>query len=141
MPHLKHTETRYVSTSLDITLTHKQQPIPVTALVKCKMQDNLEFCQWFKKFWDEHFPGGEYDAVGRRSGAGGVGVTAAPSSAGPTPRTSSAAGTRRPAKLSGGGVSSAAADAQIESLNAQMGDLKINFDSLEKVRVGVFGNH
>ncbi|EOR01205.1 Microtubule integrity protein mal3 [Wallemia ichthyophaga EXF-994] len=104
------------------------------ALVKCKMQDNLEFCQWFKKFWDEHFPGGEYDAVGRRSGAPGAAVSATPSSGGPTPRTSSAAGTRRPAKLSGGGVSSAAADAQIESLNAQMGDLKINFDSLEKER-------
>ncbi|TIA83323.1 hypothetical protein E3P98_00902 [Wallemia ichthyophaga] len=120
--------------SKSIPLTPPIQPIPVTALVKCKMQDNLEFCQWFKKFWDEHFPGGEYDAVGRRSGAPGAAVSATPSSGGPTPRTSSAAGTRRPAKLSGGGVSSAAADAQIESLNAQMGDLKINFDSLEKER-------
>ncbi|TIB06659.1 hypothetical protein E3P96_00206 [Wallemia ichthyophaga] len=120
--------------STSIPLTPPIQPIPVTALVKCKMQDNLEFCQWFKKFWDEHFPGGEYDAVGRRSGAPGAAVSATPSSGGPTPRTSSAAGTRRPAKLSGGGLSSAAADAQIESLNAQMGDLKINFDSLEKER-------
>ncbi|TIB65007.1 hypothetical protein E3P78_00907 [Wallemia ichthyophaga] len=120
--------------SKSIPLTPPIQPIPVTALVKCKMQDNLEFCQWFKKFWDEHFPGGEYDAVGRRSGAPGAAVSATPSSGGPTPRTSSAAGTRRPAKLSGGGLSSAAADAQIESLNAQMGDLKINFDSLEKER-------
>ncbi|TIA73793.1 hypothetical protein E3P91_01223 [Wallemia ichthyophaga] len=120
--------------SKSIPLTPPIQPIPVTALVKCKMQDNLEFCQWFKKFWDEHFPGGEYDAVGSRSGAPGAAVSATPSSGGPTPRTSSAAGTRRPAKLSGGGLSSAAADAQIESLNAQMGDLKINFDSLEKER-------
>lgn len=35
------------------------------------MQDNLEFTQWLKKFWDAEWPGEEYDAVGRRGGAGG----------------------------------------------------------------------
>ena len=30
------------------------------------MQDNLEFVQWLKKFWNENFPGGEYDAMSRR---------------------------------------------------------------------------
>ncbi|ROT36069.1 EB1-like domain-containing protein [Sodiomyces alkalinus F11] len=44
------------------------KPIPVTALVKCKMQDNLEFLQWTKKFWDLNFPDHEYDAVARRKG-------------------------------------------------------------------------
>jgi len=29
------------------------------------MQDNLEFAQWLKKFWDANAPGGEYDAQGR----------------------------------------------------------------------------
>ncbi|EIM24027.1 hypothetical protein WALSEDRAFT_30798 [Wallemia mellicola CBS 633.66] len=111
----------------------RSKPIPVTALVKCKMQDNLEFCQWFKKFWDEHFPGGEYDAAGRRAGAPGAAATTAPST-GSAPRTSSSAGTRRPAKLSGGGAPSAAAEAQIEALGTQMNDLKLNFDSLEKER-------
>jgi RP/EB family microtubule-associated protein len=43
--------------------------IPVESLVKCKMQDNLEFLQWTKKFWDQYYPGGEYDAVGRRKGS------------------------------------------------------------------------
>jgi hypothetical protein len=33
------------------------------------MQDNLEFLQWIKKFWDQHYPGGDYDAVGRRKGS------------------------------------------------------------------------
>ena len=33
--------------------------------VRCKMQDNLEFLQWFKKYWDTHSRGEEYDAVGR----------------------------------------------------------------------------
>lgn len=42
--------------------------VPIDRLVKCKMQDNLEFLQWCKKFWDQYFPGGEYDANGRRGG-------------------------------------------------------------------------
>ncbi|KPM36059.1 hypothetical protein AK830_g10504 [Neonectria ditissima] len=44
------------------------KPIPVAALVKCKMQDNLEFLQWTKKFWDLNFPDHDYDAVARRKG-------------------------------------------------------------------------
>ncbi|KAG8871014.1 hypothetical protein FRB98_001120, partial [Tulasnella sp. 332] len=49
---------------------HKvDKPIPVDKLVKCKMQDNLEFLQWIRRFWDQNSPGGEYDAVGRRKGA------------------------------------------------------------------------
>ncbi|KAL1840196.1 hypothetical protein VTJ49DRAFT_726 [Mycothermus thermophilus] len=49
---------------------HKiDRQIPVEQLVKCKMQDNLEFLQWTKRFWDQYYPGGEYDAVGRRKGS------------------------------------------------------------------------
>ncbi|KAM5351212.1 hypothetical protein ACJ41O_003935 [Fusarium nematophilum] len=44
------------------------KPIPVSGLVKCKMQDNLEFLQWTKRFWDLNFPDHEYDAVSRRKG-------------------------------------------------------------------------
>ncbi|KAL6404119.1 EB1-like domain-containing protein [Ilyonectria robusta] len=44
------------------------KPIPVSALVKCKMQDNLEFLQWTKRFWDLNFPDHDYDAVARRKG-------------------------------------------------------------------------
>ncbi|KAG0278526.1 hypothetical protein BGZ95_003795 [Linnemannia exigua] len=43
--------------------------IPIDRLMKCKMQDNLEFLQWAKKFWDQNFPGEYYDAAARR-GAG-----------------------------------------------------------------------
>ncbi|OAA58481.1 microtubule associated protein [Niveomyces insectorum RCEF 264] len=46
------------------------KPIPVEALVKCRMQDNLEFLQWSKRYWDQHYPGGDYDAVARRKAAG-----------------------------------------------------------------------
>jgi RP/EB family microtubule-associated protein len=42
-----------------------KQPIPVDKLVKCKMQDNLEFLQWLKKYWDVHARGESYDAAGR----------------------------------------------------------------------------
>lgn len=39
-----------------------------------KFQDNLEFLQWMKKFWDANFPGGRYDAMGRRKGGGAMGI-------------------------------------------------------------------
>lgn len=42
--------------------------VPVERLVKCRFQDNLEFLQWVKKYWDMYFPGGSYDAVSRRKG-------------------------------------------------------------------------
>jgi RP/EB family microtubule-associated protein len=44
--------------------------IPVERLVKCKFQDNIEFLQWMKKYWDQFYPGGSYDALGRRKNAG-----------------------------------------------------------------------
>jgi RP/EB family microtubule-associated protein len=44
------------------------RPINIEKLVKCKMQDNLEFLQWAKKFWDQNYPGGDYDALARRKG-------------------------------------------------------------------------
>jgi RP/EB family microtubule-associated protein len=91
------------------------RPIHIEKLVKCKMQDNLEFLQWTKKFWDQNFPGGDYDAAGRRKGApaeiGGnpkppiranVGNTAA--KRGTTPTVGGAARTRTPL---GGGNSAA----------------------------------
>ena len=60
-----------------------ERPVPVESLVKCKMQDNLEFLQWSKRYWDQYYPGGDYDALARRKGAG-----SAPS-AGPAPVSSS----------------------------------------------------
>jgi len=40
----------------------------VDRLIKLKFQENLEFLQWVKKCWDSTFPGGHYDAIGRRGG-------------------------------------------------------------------------
>ncbi|KAG0282896.1 hypothetical protein BGZ96_012728 [Linnemannia gamsii] len=43
--------------------------VPTERLMKCKMQDNLEFLQWIKKFWERNFPGDHYDAAARRGAA------------------------------------------------------------------------
>ena len=34
--------------------------------MKGRFQDNFEFIQWFKKFFDANYDGSEYDAVGAR---------------------------------------------------------------------------
>lgn len=71
--------------------------VPVERLVKCKFQDNLEFLQWFKKYWDSNFPGHEYNAVERRKGqqvAAGAGPGA--------PRPGSAATSGGPASSRAG---------------------------------------
>jgi len=89
---------------------HKvDKSVPVTRLVKCKMQDNLEFTQWLKRFWDSSFPGGEYDAVGRRGGSGGGGGHGSTGSSGSAghfggpPRNTE----RPPASGGGGGLGGA----------------------------------
>uniref|UniRef100_A0A3P8SMY4 Microtubule-associated protein, RP/EB family, member 3a n=1 Tax=Amphiprion percula TaxID=161767 RepID=A0A3P8SMY4_AMPPE len=42
--------------------------IPVEKLVKGKFQDNFEFVQWFKKFFDANYDGKEYDPLLARQG-------------------------------------------------------------------------
>lgn len=42
------------------------QIIPIDKLVKGRFQDNFEFLQWFKKFFDANYDGREYDAYGAR---------------------------------------------------------------------------
>lgn len=42
--------------------------IPVDKLVKGKFQDNFEFVQWFKRFFDANYDGSEYDALDMRGG-------------------------------------------------------------------------
>ncbi|ETE67160.1 Microtubule-associated protein RP/EB family member 2, partial [Ophiophagus hannah] len=42
--------------------------IPVEKLVKGRFQDNLDFIQWFKKFFDANYDGKEYDPVEARQG-------------------------------------------------------------------------
>lgn len=44
------------------------QIIPVERLSKARFQDNFEFVQWFKKFFDANYDMHEYDAVASRFG-------------------------------------------------------------------------
>lgn len=94
------------------------------SLTKCRMQDNLEFLQWVKKYWDQHYPGGEYDAVNRRKASGapsaapGAGPRApsAGSRRGITPTTGAAArGPRVAAAAAGGGAATAALQQEVST--------------------------
>src|ERR1700710_607531 len=68
------------------------------------MQDNLEFLQWSKRYWDQYFPGGDYDAVARRRGSG-----APPPSSAPASRTSAGTARRGTTPTTGGRVAKAGA--------------------------------
>lgn len=115
--------------------------IPVERLVKCKFQDNLEFLQWIKKYWDTFYPGGSYDANARRAGA----------TAGPVKTVSGGGSTRtmpqkRTAALpsSVGRVAPASYDnsqsaSMMIELTKQVEDLKVTVDGLEKERDFYFG--
>ncbi|CAP94279.1 hypothetical protein N7519_002664 [Penicillium mononematosum] len=109
------------------------KPIPVQSLTKCRMQDNLEFIQWVKKYWDQHYPGGEYDAVGRRKASG------APASVGgPTSRAPSAGSARRGVTPTGGAVrprvGGAASGAATAALQQEISTQKEAIAGLEKER-------
>jgi RP/EB family microtubule-associated protein len=112
-----------------------EKPIPVQQLSKCRMQDNLEFLQWTKRYWDQHYPGGDYDAVGRRKGSGAP----APSATGTRSGASSSAGaTRRGATPTTGAVrprvSAAAGGASTAALQQEIATQKEAIAGLEKER-------
>lgn len=44
------------------------QQVPTQKLIKGKFQDNFEFLQWFKKFFDANYEEREYDALAARFG-------------------------------------------------------------------------
>lgn len=94
------------------------------------MQDNLEFLQWSKRYWDQHYPGGEYDAVTRRKGApvvSGGGVSRPPVSAGSrgTSGTPPTTGPRL-GKLGGGG--SGVGSAALQQENATLKETVIGLE-------------
>ena len=112
-----------------------ERSVPVEALIKCKMQDNLEFLQWTKRFWDQYYPGGDYDALGRRKGSGAPPSSGPPAAAartsgagaarrGTTPTTTSAA---RPMRPAGGGAATSA-------LSQENTQLKETVTGLERER-------
>merc|ERR1719411_59247 len=123
--------------------------IPVDKLVKGRFQDNFEFVQWFKKFFDANYGGQEYDALAMRGGEQ-VGSSSKPKPGGGRPAMSSMpkrapAGSRaapparaaptggRPAGRATNGAGGASA-AQVEELNSQIMEMKLTVEGLEKER-------
>ena len=149
--------------------------IPIDKLIKGRFQDNFEFLQWFKKFFDANYNGQDYDAmaarenlpmgVGSGAAAGGGGARptgistarkiahVAPSltatkpkssinRAAPAPTRAAPAAATRPGlgrrQESGGSNHNTSnhsiSSPQVEELNGQMMDLRINLEGLEKER-------
>ncbi|XP_030054485.1 microtubule-associated protein RP/EB family member 3 [Microcaecilia unicolor] len=133
--------------------------IPVEKLVKGKFQDNFEFVQWFKKFFDANYDGKEYDPLLARQGQDlapppnpgeqvfnkpkkpiGTAVPQRTSPTGPktmppparSPNAIPPSNLRKnpPAARNGGSE----ADTQILELNQQLMELKVTVDGLEKER-------
>merc|ERR1719281_1704033 len=117
--------------------------VPVDKLIKGRFQDNFEFIQWFKKFFDANYQGGEYDAMGARGNVevgGQAPMKAVTNGASRMPARSQAprsrpapppaSSNRTPMRPVGG--SSAAANAQIEDLTNQLMESKLTIEGLEK---------
>ncbi|XP_061602933.1 microtubule-associated protein RP/EB family member 3-like isoform X2 [Cololabis saira] len=117
--------------------------IPVERLVKGKFQDNFEFLQWFKKFFDANYDGKEYDPLLMRQGQEGtptppnqVPMRTSPTvpKSVPPPQRQVNVPVRRnvPVARNGG-------DSELVELNQQILDMKLTIDGLEKERDFYFG--
>jgi len=111
------------------------KPIPVEKLVKCKMQDNLEFLQWMKRFWDANYGGQGYDAIGRRKGA----AMEAPATIAPLPSSKPALSTGNPRSggrtpVGGFRTGSAQSNEAVQQLQGQVKELSSHLEGLEKER-------
>jgi len=119
--------------------------VAINRLVKARFQDNFEFLQWFKKFFDSNYDGREYNAMEARGavtigvGAGGPIGTGSGSTlnsrmpaqrnVAPTTRpVGRAAPTNRVAPLKAG-----AANRRIQSNNSHGGDHTDNSMDLQKL--------
>jgi len=137
------------------------QSVEVDKLVKAKFQDNFEFLQWFKKFFDANYGGdGDYDPVKARGGqplgqggpkciggGGGGGMARTPLRAangggGATRSSVGSAGTVRnstsstPSKTNVNGALAAKKDLQKD---AEMVEMKLCLENLERERDFYFG--
>jgi len=90
--------------------------------VKGRFQDNFEFVQWFKKFYDANYvPGQDYDAVAARGYELMGGSNAA---GGPAKKTSPAGGGTKPAMKA---PSSVPANRNVATVKPGIFNLTISF--------------
>eukprot|EP00040_Diaphanoeca_grandis_P007801 m.42351 g.42351 ORF g.42351 m.42351 type:complete len:261 (+) comp19082_c0_seq1:92-874(+) len=120
--------------------------IPVERLCKGRFQDNFEFAQWFKKFYDANNNSEEpYDPVARRAGKAvansGVGAakpkkTTSAVRPSPKPTTTSSAkkGVMPPIR-----TAPAESSQKVDELSTRITELQLTIDGLEKERDFYFG--
>jgi len=127
--------------------------VPVDKLIKGRFQDNFEFCQWFKKFFDANYGGHEYDALAVRGGVqpitdnkkGPVHAAQKPAhSIAPRPTATKTskptpARTAAPKAKSAGSATAAVSNQEVEALALELSELKNNMEGLEKERDFYFG--
>ncbi|XP_033327905.1 microtubule-associated protein RP/EB family member 1 isoform X2 [Megalopta genalis] len=139
--------------------------IPVDKLIKGRFQDNFEFLQWFKKFFDANYDGREYEAYEARgciplgSGVDGTHNLSNPQLVllPPQPKQSNmqqkhiqqrniaprqqqvnkVPAHRPPVKT--GPVGNRGDNGKVEELSAQLVELKMSVEGLEKERDFYFG--
>ncbi|ORX73506.1 hypothetical protein BCR32DRAFT_261927 [Anaeromyces robustus] len=122
-----------------------EKAIPVQRLMKCRFQDNLEFLQWMKKFWDTYYTGNAYDAVARRNASAKKGVKKPLSSVKPrvvTSRPSTASSRSTPTTTRTTGVKTeleAEYQNTMNELSEEITGLKATVEALEKERDFYFG--
>ncbi|XP_076682625.1 microtubule-associated protein RP/EB family member 1 isoform X3 [Andrena cerasifolii] len=139
--------------------------IPVDKLVKGRFQDNFEFLQWFKKFFDANYDGREYDAYEARgfvplgSGVDGTHNLSNPQlvplppqlrqpqvqpkhmqqrNIPPRQQMANKVPTHRP-PVKTGAVGNRGDSGKVEELSAQLMELKMSLEGLEKERDFYFG--
>jgi len=138
--------------------------IPIDRLVKGRFQDNFEFLQWFKKFYDVNTSFTDYDALAVRGGEPMGTGTGAPRSASNLVKKQTSApkldisqgkpiaavkpasnlrtstgSTARHVAPSANTYHAKGDGAKVEELTSQLMDLKVTIDGLEKERDFYFG--
>ncbi|KAK5611758.1 Microtubule-associated protein RP/EB member 3 [Crenichthys baileyi] len=116
--------------------------IPVERLVKGKFQDNFEFLQWFKRFFDANYDGKEYDPLLMRQGQEATLPNPGPMRTSPTAPKTAPVPQRQinpPAARRSNPVTRNGGDAELVELNQQIMDMKLTIDGLEKERDFYFG--
>ncbi|KAK8774152.1 hypothetical protein V5799_011322 [Amblyomma americanum] len=129
--------------------------IPVDRLIKGRFQDNFEFVQWFKKFFDANYDGRQYDPVEARGNTSVIGTATSGSTsriannhkvAASRPVHATKPMTRNTpvSKPIGAATritgSTGAGDShRLEELSNQIAELKTTVDGLEKERDFYYG--
>jgi RP/EB family microtubule-associated protein len=114
------------------------KPVPVEKLLKAKFQENFEFLQWFKKFFDANYEEHDYDAVSARGGEEFPAVLPggkAPPPARTAPRPAVPFTTRRSAGITSAPQKSTAAAPQKPAISTQKAPSSNNSNGSSGVNV------